>query len=90
MVNQAPETQLERHPILYYDDGDIELSAQTTDRSSTRLFKVYRAVLCRKSHVFRDMLIVSGGDRHEVIQMPDSAEDLSALLQCLFDGWYVL
>ena len=77
------ELKEERHASLYYDDGNIELSAITKDGGTTQLYKVYRGMLSRSSDVFRDMFAVAG-DRQEVVQMPDAAEDLSELLECIF------
>ena len=78
------QTQVQkRHETLYFDDGDLELSAKTLDGSTCQSFRVYRVQLRRTSPVFRDMLAV-GGDREEVVDMPDTAEDISALLDCVF------
>lgn len=73
-----------RHSSLYFEDGDLELSAKTSE-GSIELFKVYRAQLRRVSPVFKDMLSL-GGDREEVVIMPDPATDLSALLQSVYNA----
>ncbi|EKM55076.1 uncharacterized protein PHACADRAFT_173147 [Phanerochaete carnosa HHB-10118-sp] len=68
-----------KHPSLYFEDGDLELSAETSG-GSQQLFRVYGAQLRCVSPVFSDVLAL-GGPRDEIVMMPDSAEDLSALLE---------
>ena len=88
-TEQVSTVKEEKHPSLYNDDGDIELAALTADGMTKQLFNVYRVMLGRTSDVFQDMLDVgdaSNGPRAEVVQMPDNAEDLSALLKCIHDG----
>ncbi|EKM55077.1 uncharacterized protein PHACADRAFT_78567, partial [Phanerochaete carnosa HHB-10118-sp] len=68
-----------KHPKLYLEDGDLELSAEMPD-GSRQLFRVSGAQLRCVSPVFSDMLAL-GGPRDEVVMMPDSAEDLAALLE---------
>ncbi|GJE96877.1 hypothetical protein PsYK624_130850 [Phanerochaete sordida] len=79
------EQKQTRHVTLYFEDGDLELSARKagSDDEGCLLFCVYRAQLRRVSPVFCDMLAL-GGDRKEVVEMPDSAEDLAALLESVF------
>jgi hypothetical protein len=87
MLN-LPISEKETHPSLYFDDGDIELSAVTVDGAISQLFKVHRINLRRSSEVFRDIFTVAVDHREEIVQMHDSAEDLSALLQCIYSPRY--
>ncbi|GJE96875.1 hypothetical protein PsYK624_130820 [Phanerochaete sordida] len=66
-----------KHSTLYFDDGDIELSAEAAD-GSRQLFRVYRAQLRRVSPVFRAL----GGTA--VVLMPDSSEDLAAPFESVY------
>lgn len=75
------------HPSLYFDDGDIELSAKASD-GSVQLFKLHRIYLSRSSEVFRDMFAV-GGNTKEEVEMPDNAADISALFEAICSATYV-
>ncbi|OCH96197.1 hypothetical protein OBBRIDRAFT_787655 [Obba rivulosa] len=85
------------HPTLYYDDGNVVLSA-TSSSGHRSFFRVHRSVLCRHSSVLAEMftippLTIDGrpdalaetydGVLH--VQMPDRAEDLASYLGALYD-----
>lgn len=72
-----------KHPSLFFEDGDIRLSANTAD-GSRQVYKLHRFVLCRASQVFKDMFVVSGTERGEEIEMPDRAEDISPLFEAMY------
>ncbi|GJE96871.1 hypothetical protein PsYK624_130780 [Phanerochaete sordida] len=71
-----------KHTTLYFEDGDLELSAEAAD-GSRYLFRVYRAQLGRVSPVFRDMFAM-GGARNESVRMYDPAEDLADFLESVY------
>ena len=79
----------EKHTSLYFDDGDIEMSAVSADRETVQLYKVYRVSLSMASDAFRDTFPAGAGPLNSVITIQDSAEDFSALLLCIFDTGYV-
>ena len=89
------EMQMNRHPSLYYTDGDIILSAQAEAESPPILvlFRVDKLFLSRHSDVFRDMFAVAPSENVEehydgvpLVQMPqDKAEDLALLIEVIYD-----
>lgn len=91
----------QHHPTLYFDDGNVVLSALTKD-SQCCYFRVHQSVLCRHSPVFEEMFQIpplrEDSPEHEIaelydgvlhIQMPDSAEELGSLIGVLYDPLYV-
>lgn len=84
----------ERHPSLYFPDGDIALSAKTA-AGVTQIFRVDRIFLSRHSEVFRDMFAVSsdkssGAETYDgvpLVVMPreDVAEDVHTLLDVIYN-----
>jgi len=85
------------HPTLYFEDGNIVLSA-LSQRNDRTYFRVHESILCRHSPILADMfalppLKASGQDdilaeTYEGVihvQMPDSAEDLASFLGVLYD-----
>ncbi|KZP19036.1 hypothetical protein FIBSPDRAFT_828608 [Athelia psychrophila] len=76
---------------IWYDDGNIVLQAQNVQ------FKVHKSILAHSSSVFRDMFSVPqppSQDTHlvegcPVVHLSDSAEDVSYILQALFQREYV-
>lgn len=80
-----------RGPIWFFD-GNIVIDASST------LFRVHRGVLAKNSDVFRDLFLVpqpicsteSEIDGCPVVQMHDSAEDWTHILNAMYDGRYVV
>lgn len=99
----VPSRSLEQrhHPTLYFDDGNVVLSAVTRD--GIRLyFRVHRSILCAHSPVLADMFDIPplredppGQEIAETydgvlhIQMPDNADDTESFLRVLYDPLYV-
>jgi len=86
-----PLKERERHPVLYYEDGNIILATSTT------LFKVYRGILSRNSLVFQDMFSLPQPDSNEglgrfddvdVVHLHDDPESLAYFLSALIDKFY--
>lgn len=90
------------HPALYYDDGNVVLSAFTEDLTP-QYFRIHRSILCVHSPVLAEMFAIpplrNDGPNHEYaecydgalfIQMPDTAEDTESLLNVLYDPSCVL
>ena len=90
------------HPSLYYEDGNVVLSALRRD-GERQYFRVHQSILSKHSPVLGDMLSMPplkafgsanvleeayGGVVH--VQMPDSGEDLESFLQVLYDPLYVV
>lgn len=86
--------ELERHPALYFEDGDILLSAYATP-TSRQLYRVHRTFLSHYSEVFRGMFaVVSATDVEEsydglpLLNMPDedTADAVASLLDVMYDS----
>ena len=84
---------LERHPTLYFPDGDIVLCAAAA-RGRYQAFRVDRVYLIRSSPVLRDMLSgsspggLTSGDVFDGVQMlrlNDDASELANLLELLYN-----
>ncbi|KAF7791232.1 hypothetical protein EIP86_002246 [Pleurotus ostreatoroseus] len=96
MTAHTPEIE-QRHPSLYFDDGNVVLSAVTKD--DIRLhFRVHRSILCAHSPILANMFaipplhhedpskgIVEVYDGAVHIQMPETAEDLESFVSVLYD-----
>lgn len=78
--------ELERHPLLWYDDGNIVLRAQNT------AFRVHRSLLGRHSPVFKDLFAFaqpSADDEIDgvpVVELHDSHFELADFLDVLYNG----
>ncbi|KIP08898.1 hypothetical protein PHLGIDRAFT_358678 [Phlebiopsis gigantea 11061_1 CR5-6] len=88
MSEPKPDSIDNIHPSLFFEDGDIRLSANTAD-GSRQVYKLHRFVLCRASQVFKDMFVVSGTERREEVEMPDRAEDISPLFEAMYSPTYI-
>lgn len=86
--------QVQRHPSIYFNDGDVILAAAThTARNTVQVFRVSKYLLSRNSHFFRAMfslpqprLIGLEDEKYDgvpVVPMQDAAEDLAVLLDVL-------
>lgn len=89
VVNE--DESVSRHPDLWFSDGSVVLRAETT------LFRVHISQLVRRSLFFRDLFALPQPAKDEVgldgtfdgcplLILHDSAEDLSNLLNALYDG----
>ncbi len=92
------EAQDERHPTIYYDDGNVVVSG-LTQRGARQHFRVHKSILARHSPVLADMfaippLLAPGGCQTRLaesydgvvhVQMPDSAEELISFLNMFYD-----
>ncbi|KAI0367347.1 hypothetical protein BV20DRAFT_1000884 [Pilatotrama ljubarskyi] len=83
----------ERHPELYFTDGDVVLQARLLSANGEiqhQLFRVHKAILSFHSATFRNMFADASAvlgptyDNHPVVDMPDNAEDLARLLDCVY------
>ncbi|KAI0931488.1 hypothetical protein AcW1_001120 [Taiwanofungus camphoratus] len=87
----------QHHPELYYEDGNVVLSAIAQD-GRRQFFRVHQSILCRHSPVFAQMFDIpplrTSGSKDAIaetyedvvhIQMPDNAEDLASFLGVLYD-----
>ncbi len=88
MDDFKPLHERERHPTLYYEDGNVILATSTT------LFKVYRGTLTRHSLVFKDILSLPQPDSDEgmgrfedvdVVHLHDDPVSLACFLSALYD-----
>lgn len=87
--------QYERQPDLYYPTGDVILSAplQPAEGSEHRLqlYRVHKAFLGIQSVFFANLFAdASAGngptyDDLPMLEMPDRADDLSGLLDCIYN-----
>ena len=75
--------QLERHPEIWFNDGNIVLVARST------AFRIYRGLLASQSDVFSDTFASSTSSPDEtfdgcpVVHLSDSPSDLVHLLRVL-------
>lgn len=98
------ETSIHKHDSLYLADGNICLAAPQTIENGNipqwLIFRVHQTVLSMHSPVFGDMLALQPAVKDNMdtenffegvplVRMPDSAEDLEAMLKALYFGWYV-
>lgn len=85
----------ERHPSLYFDDGDVVLSAPISThmdggRIDVQYFRIHKFTMRHHSAIFRDMFALptpasqQSYDGIPLIAMTDSAEDLAVLLKLLY------
>ncbi|TBU38428.1 hypothetical protein BD309DRAFT_971950 [Dichomitus squalens] len=95
--SSAMKVHSERHPTLYYDDGNVVLSGRTHD-GELQYFRVHKSILSRHSPVLADMfsippLLATGSRTHFAesydgvvhVQMPDTAEELISFLTMFYD-----
>ena len=86
------------HPTLYFDDGNVVLSALSKTEEGRKYFRVHRSVLCRHSPVLADLFelppLRENGPTHDIkevyqgalhVAMPDTVEDLESFLNVLYD-----
>jgi len=86
----ASISDLTRHPDLWFNDGSIVLSVQTT------LFRVHRSILSAHCTVFADMFNIpqpadqSSIEGCPIVHLPDSAQAFACLLKALYDPLYAM
>lgn len=82
-----------RHPSLYFEQGDIALSAKDSD-TLTYIFRVYRLFLTHHSEVFKAIIesLGSEGSVEEYDGVPlvtlseeDQAAEVANLLEVIHD-----
>ncbi|PCH34156.1 hypothetical protein WOLCODRAFT_22496 [Wolfiporia cocos MD-104 SS10] len=98
-TSAAQSSPDEQHPTLYFEDGNVVLSALSQEDGSRQYFRAHKSILSKHSHVLADMfvlppLMVHSGSQNVPletcdgvvhVQMPDSAEDLASFLEVLYD-----
>ena len=93
-MNAAHSNEPTRHPTLYFQDGDIAVTAMLPN-GSQQLYRVDRTFLSRYSSVFEDMLSMPAPQSIEtvddvpVVHLLDDAQDVSTLLETLYNPSYV-
>lgn len=76
------------HADPWFEDGNVVLHAENHEAA----FKVHRGLLSRHSEIFQSMFDIPQPPTHDgaeycpVVQMYDSAWDLSNLIRALYDG----
>ena len=90
MDQRTDSPLLERHPTLYFPDGDLVLCA-TKPCGTLQAFRVDRVYLTRNSPVLRDMLAPAAAsnmtetfDGVPLLRLADDANELSSLLELLY------
>ena len=58
----AATASFDKHPTLWFDDGNVVLIAENTG------FRVYRGVLAKHSEIFRDMFLLPHPDSELAIE----------------------
>ncbi|KAI0666509.1 hypothetical protein C8Q78DRAFT_984370 [Trametes maxima] len=85
---------LERHPRLYYSDGDVVLQAPFQSEKKTghyELYRVHKAFLSRHSDAFANLFedgnagLGPSYDGQPLVELSDPAEDFSRLLVFLYN-----
>ena len=86
-----PLPQPARHPSLYFEDGDLVISATQQDDAPV-LFRVHAAILGRFSPVFRDMMSfpegVTGRELYDgvpIVHLSDDAKDVADFFEALYN-----
>ena len=86
-----PLPQPARHPSLYFEDGDLVISATQQDDAPV-LFRAHAAILGHFSPVFRDMMsLPTGGSGRElydgapIVHLPDDARDVADFFEALYN-----
>lgn len=82
---------IERHPTLYFLDGDIVLCAPRTN-GICQAFRVDRVYLIRNSPILREMLsspsanaMTDHFDGAPMLRLNDDANELAHLLELLYN-----
>jgi len=82
-----PPSVVERHPDLYFDDGNLVLL------TPTRYFVVHQGFLCRHSPVLKDVVETLESSSSllrleglPVVKVQDTSEDMLYFLIALYDG----
>ncbi|EJD04850.1 uncharacterized protein FOMMEDRAFT_80660, partial [Fomitiporia mediterranea MF3/22] len=93
-----------RHSSLWFDDGNVILLASTNQLDPPGLlFRIHKSVLSKHSEVFRDMFTLptsedrghSTEDQNEtydgtaLIRMPDTAEQIEAMIKAFYEPLYL-
>ncbi|KAL0952535.1 hypothetical protein HGRIS_006794 [Hohenbuehelia grisea] len=92
-----------RHPDLYFEDGNLVLSAMdeetaldhNTEHQIVTFFRVHRSILAKHSPVFRDMLAfptpqdVERYDGVPHVRLYDSCDDLTGFLTAFYEPLYI-
>ncbi|KAH9846900.1 hypothetical protein C2E23DRAFT_890465 [Lenzites betulinus] len=99
----SPKETWIRHPKLYFPTGDIILRAPIkllsdteSDKTKYRLFRVHKTILGFHSVAFFNLFAdATGGtgptyDELPMVELPDKARDLAALLDCIYKPSYSL
>ena len=97
-LSETPATASVYDPLeldyLCFQDGNIVLSAVDAATTRTILFRVHMSSLASRSRVFNSMLSLPQGEDDEqtevhegspLVRLPDSAEDVEALLRAIYD-----
>lgn len=83
---EEESTTIQPHPEMSFDDGNIMIIAEKTS------YRVHRSVLSRKSALFKDLLSLPQPDSEEkldglpVVRLLDPAEDITMLLDAIYNG----
>jgi hypothetical protein len=93
IVHSIDIAESKPHPNLWFDDGSLVIQA------STVRYRVHRTILCRHSAIFRDMVAMPQQDgpsnsEHTfdgcpLVRMMDSPDDLTMLLEAIYNPEYV-
>lgn len=84
--SESPEL---RSPDVWFDDGNIVLSAQNT------LFRVFKGILCTNCEIFRDMFAFPqppDADTYDgvpLVHLSDTAFDMTHFLRELYFPKYI-
>ncbi|KAI0094329.1 hypothetical protein BDY19DRAFT_860944, partial [Irpex rosettiformis] len=77
---------------LYFEDGDIAISATSKGKDYIEFYRVDKVFLARHSPIFKDMLSLGENDPHNEqyhgvpkVHLLDDAEDVSGLIGALYN-----
>lgn len=86
------KSTIQQHPNLYFQDGDVILSAPLPSDKGTTLLRVHRVVLSHHSPVFKDMFAFPSNpqvnemlDGVPVVRMPDDGDELAGLISAFYN-----
>lgn len=77
---------------FYLQDGDLAICSSSSQEGPVTIFRIHKPVMLYNSPVFRSMFDLpvapEGQEKHDgvpIVRVTDSAEELRALLNALYD-----
>ncbi|KAI0094330.1 hypothetical protein BDY19DRAFT_881172 [Irpex rosettiformis] len=93
-ANNQNQVEERRHPTLYFEDGDIAISATSKAKEYIEFYRIDKIFLARHSPIFKDMLSLgknnseSHNERYDGVprvHLHDDAEDVAGFIGALYN-----